>query len=419
MDVTSDAGCREASCCKRKRASNSCDERRNQGVSITVVTLHSILDDNSRLFEFLKSSGVLADKYICARCLKPMSCVKVPTKRSSDGLMWRCRKDKVWRSIRKGTWFENARVTIRVIVLMTYCFCVRKSVLSTSLLAGVSETSVLDWFLSCREICSALVKKRGKIGGPGVVVEVGESPFGSVKNHMGKYLPELWVWGAVVCGKERGELVLNVVERRDARNLRCLIEEHVEDGTVICSDKWESYEDEGEVDLETFAADHNYQFRNKVVGIMEQHWDEVKRLVGRGKRRRSGLQNHLDEYVWRESVFGHECVFNSFLQSVGTLYVPFVADPAVVVEGTTPVVEDVTPVVEDPTLAIKDPTPAAGRTLPTAVNEYPLLAVADQSSPVAAAVQPKERPARHRKRVVREGSWYPSTRDLHIAYLED
>ncbi|XP_046983863.1 uncharacterized protein LOC124553891 [Schistocerca americana] len=327
MDVLCESVPNEDDCGTRYSSSSSeDDERMDQGVAMTYMTLDSILNDNSRMFEFLRSFGVLANKYVCATCRKPMSCVKVGTNRCGDGLMWRCAKDKVWRSVRKGTWFEKSKIKLKSIVLLTYCFCMRKSVQSTCRITGLSDKTVVDWFLSCREICSALMKKRGKIGGPGVVVEFGESSFGSNKYDKGRWVAEVWVWGAVVCGKDHGELVLNVVEKRDARTLQWFIEEHVENGTVIYSDKWDSYEDAEEFDLQSFAADHNYQFRNKVTGTMERYWKEVKRVLKGGKRRRSGLQSHLDEYIWRESVFVHGCAFHSFMQSVGALYVPRVED---------------------------------------------------------------------------------------------
>ncbi|XP_049843989.1 uncharacterized protein LOC126295483 [Schistocerca gregaria] len=414
MDVRRDACCSVGNRRRRDSSASSCSERcedgdcRDQGVAMTIVTLNAVLDDNKRMFEFLRSFGVLGDKYICAKCRKLMSCAKVPLKRCRDRLMWRCRKDDVWRSVRKGTWFETARLSIRTIVLMSYCFCMRKSVISTSRMTGLSERSVGDWFLSCREICSALLKKRGKIGGPGVVVEMGESCFGVAESRRGKWLPELWVWGAVVCGKERGDLVLKIVEKRNARTSQRLLEEHVEDGTVICSDTWKSYEDEGAVDFETFAGDHNYQFRNEVIGAMEQCWEEVKRVVGRGKRRRSGLQSHLDEYVWRESVFGNGCVFHSFMRGVGAVYVPCVEDP--------------TPVTEHPKLPARamataegkgcpsqssedPPSPMAARdSTPVTVKRYPSLSAIGPSSTLAPTVnftvEPKGTPKKRRKCVV-------------------
>ncbi|XP_046983560.1 uncharacterized protein LOC124553699 [Schistocerca americana] len=458
MDVKCEVGSSDGNCCYTDSSSsselNEDNDRRDQGVEITKGTLNSILDDNSRTFEFLRSFGVLADKYICATCRKPMSCTKVPPKRSRDQLMWRCRKHNVWRSVRKGTWFESARLTIRAIVLMTYCFCMRKSVLSTSRIAGLSDRSALDWFLSCREICSALLKRRGKIGGPGVVVEMDELPFRRVKYDLGKWMAEVWVWGAVVCGKEHGQLVLKMVEKRNARTLQSLLEEHIEDGTVICSDKWKSYEDEGEVDLQTFAADHNYQFRNKLIGTMEQHWEGIQRVVGRGKRRLGSLQGHLDEYVWRESVFGQGCVFHSFMRGVGTLYVPCVEDPTPALQDSRRVAEHSKPaagviipvaVKREPSLsatvlssplAAGDASPAAVKRepslspdefddlTPVAVKEEPSLSAAGPSSPVEAAVnvtlQPKERPTRHRKRLVREDFWYPTSfQDFCDAELED
>ncbi|XP_047101618.1 uncharacterized protein LOC124720341 [Schistocerca piceifrons] len=414
MDVRRDTCCSVGNRRRRDSWASSCSERcededrRDQGVAMTIVTLNAILDDNNRMFEFLRSFGVLGDKYICAKCRKLMSCAKVPPKRCRDLLMWRCRKDDVWRSVRKGTWFETARLSIRTIVLMSYCFCMRKSVVSTSRMTGLSERSVGDWFLSCREICSALLKKRGKIGGPGVVVEMGESCFGVAENRKGKWLPELWVWGAVVCGKERGDLVLKIVDKRDARTLQRLLEEHVEDGTVICSDMWKSYEDEGAVDLQTFADDHNYQFRNKVIGTMEQCWEEVKRVLGRGKRRRSGLQSHLDEYVWRESVFGNGCVFHSFMRGVGTVYVPCVEDPTPVTEHPKLSARAMTTAEGKgcPTQSSEDPSsPMAARdSTPVTVERYPSLSAIGPSSTVAPAmnftVQPKETPTKRRKCVV-------------------
>ncbi|XP_046983803.1 uncharacterized protein LOC124553849 isoform X5 [Schistocerca americana] len=102
MDVRRDTCCSVGNRRRRDSWASSCSERsededrRDQGVAMTIVTLNAILDDNNRMFEFLRSFGVLGDKYICAKCRKLMSCAKVPPKRCRDLLMWRCRKDDVW-----------------------------------------------------------------------------------------------------------------------------------------------------------------------------------------------------------------------------------------------------------------------------------------------------------------------------------
>lgn len=422
MSAICNAGSSEGNCRRRSSSSSSSsssersedNDRRGQGVAITIATLSSILDDKSRTLEFLRSFGVLADKYMCATCGKPMCSAKVPQKRSRDGIMWRCRKDGVWRSIRKGTWLENSKCSIKVIVLMTYCFCKRKSVLSASRIAGLSGRSVLDWFLSCREICSALIKKRGKIGGPGVVVEMDDSHLRSVKYEIGKLVADVWVWGAVVCGNERGQLVLHVHEKRDLTTLQCLIEEYIEDGSVICSDKWDSYDDE-DLDLQTFATVHNYQFRNKAIGAMEQHWKEIKTVVGRGKRRLGRLQSHLDEYVWREGVIEEGCVFHSFMRGVAALYVPCVEDPVPEAQENT-LVEQPRPVVKRCKPVIERLKPVAKRhKSPPAMKEEPWLPQEGPSSPVSSAGRPNGRPARHRKPLKHQDFLYPAS-DWELYY---
>ena len=52
---------------------------------------------------------------------------------------------------------------------------------------AIAPHTVVDWFYFCREVCATIIEDEStQIGGPGEVVEVGESKFGKRKYNRGR-----------------------------------------------------------------------------------------------------------------------------------------------------------------------------------------------------------------------------------------
>ena len=62
-----------------------------------------------------------------------------------------------------------------------------------------STETVVDWYHYCREVCAERMMKHHAeaIGGPGTTVKIGESKFGNMKYHRGRYVEGQWVFGGI------------------------------------------------------------------------------------------------------------------------------------------------------------------------------------------------------------------------------
>ncbi|KII64722.1 hypothetical protein RF11_05512 [Thelohanellus kitauei] len=83
------------------------------------------------------------------------------------------------------------------------------------------------WF---QEICLwKLSSLEGRIGGPGIFIEIDESYFFKRKNHVGRLLGSSWVFGAV----ERNDIsraIMIIVPDRKRNTLLPIIQNHIEPG---------------------------------------------------------------------------------------------------------------------------------------------------------------------------------------------
>jgi hypothetical protein len=104
----------------------------------------------------------------------------------------------------KGTWFENTKMSPIQVMSLTHCFTAENSYKQTVLEASVGGAKlysriIIDWFNICREVCMISIddkyKSRGKIGGPGHVVEIDECKIGRRKYHRGRIVEGNWILG--------------------------------------------------------------------------------------------------------------------------------------------------------------------------------------------------------------------------------
>ena len=97
-----------------------------------------------------------------------------------------------------------------------------------------SREMIVDWY--CLK-----ERERGKIGGPGTIIQVDESKFGRRKYNRGRRIDWHWVLGLIENNSEDFRLIVCPNNIRDAATLIHIIKEHVQEGSEIRTDAWRAY----------------------------------------------------------------------------------------------------------------------------------------------------------------------------------
>ena len=87
-----------------------------------------------------------------------------------------------------------------------------------------------------REVCAdSLLRNPVIFGEPTIIVKIDESLFTRCKNHMGRQLPQQWVFGSI--SRNTGESFMLAVNDRSAETLMPLITQYILPGTTIMYDQ--------------------------------------------------------------------------------------------------------------------------------------------------------------------------------------
>lgn len=289
--------------------------------------MFTLSEDKEKLIEWLRERGMIANGYVCGKCGCDMKIIKRAD--VSDGCTWNCQKygeanHNVKRSVRKGTWFEESKLKMSDILIMTYMWCIKlgNNVIESEL--GLSAPTVVDWKSFCREVCVEMcINGNEMLGGPGVIVEIDESKFGKRKYNRGRRVDGRWVFGGIERGTEK--CFMSVVSERTKDVLLSLIRKFILAGTTIISDCWRSYdclENEGFVHL---TVNHSIQFKHPDTGAhtnsIEGTWSAVKRGLNHSHCR-GQFDTYLFEYVWRRRNKNTDVLFMEFLRAIVRVFPP-------------------------------------------------------------------------------------------------
>ena len=214
------------------------------------------------------------------------------------------------------TWFNEARISIRKSLFMTYCFVYQMSYSDTirettitsdehGKLIQTSRETVCDYKRYCHDVCFNIVSELSsdKIGGQGLTVEIDESKFGKTKYHKGRYIKGQWIFGGIC--RETKEFFVTPVDKRDSATLIPIILSRIRPGSRIISDCWKSYNILSELDFEHLTVNHKYHFIDPTTLAHTQNienlWWQIKCQLPETYMKHDQLYLHLSEYMWCKS----------------------------------------------------------------------------------------------------------------------
>ncbi|XP_022167969.1 uncharacterized protein LOC111032077 [Myzus persicae] len=199
-----------------------------------------------------------------------------------------------WQSIRSQNPFftyvdktgkNKSGLSLCEIIELVWCWVNKFKVTQTEKITGRSHHAVLDWFNLCRDVVAEQFKKRGKMGGKELIVQIDESIFQGKRKYncrgrlrlgdckpvdnedadsntsdtsednsnkenqnyntnrnYGSQVQGPWVFG-MCCLCEDGILERRffIVNKRDRDTLLPIIIQKIEPGTKVHSDEWRAY----------------------------------------------------------------------------------------------------------------------------------------------------------------------------------
>jgi transposase-like protein len=257
-----------------------------------------------------------------------MKLVQRPNK--SDGYEWQCRRRRadqdhhVVRSLRKGTWFEDSKLTLEELVLLTYFWVEEYAQINVKKELEMSPNTILDWYSFCREVCMEILHDTKKIGGPGHVVQLDEAEFCTKKYNRAKRVEGQWVFGGV--DLKTGDCFLNTVEDRSADTLLRVLKERVLPGTTIYSDCWKAYDCLKMEGFQHLAVNHSIIFKDKDTGYHTNSIEEMCHLMKERTPACDGdrllLDSYLAEFMYRRMRCDPQHRYITFMQDIARVYPP-------------------------------------------------------------------------------------------------
>lgn len=239
------------------------------------------------------------------------------------------KKKCLWgQSVWKNTFFEKSHLDIETVLIFINAY-LRERFTYTFVQSelGLATNTICDWASFCREVLIEWsLKREGKIGGEGKIVEIDESKFGKRKYNVGRILEGQWVFGGV-CRETRKCFVVPV-EKRDSDTLLAVIKDKIEPGTIIISDCWKAYNCLQSEGYRHLTVNHSVNF--VVPGDPETHtntierlWREIKSKVPLYGRRNKHFLGYLARSMFIMAHQNPNKRFHAFLQETASLYDPY------------------------------------------------------------------------------------------------
>ena len=305
-------------------------------VPINLFRLTLLTENDDKTLQFCRNIGMFPKDITCPNCGVLLEKVYKIKNRNTTHFRYQCNKRMCHGkhkqntvTLRGHTWFNEAKISIRKSLFITYCFIyqlsykdtIRETSISNDQNRNYTKTSsetVCDYKRYCRDICYNIIVETSsnKIGGPNCTVEIDESKFGETKYHKGRYIKGQWVFGGIC--RQTKQFFLVPVERRDKETLIPIITERIANGTTIMSDCWKSCDCLSTMDFEHLTINHSYNFVDPNTEAHTQNienlWWQIKRQLPETYTRHEQLYLHLSEYIWRKCKKDNCDLFMEFMR---------------------------------------------------------------------------------------------------------
>ena len=303
---------------------------------MTYSALMEILRDETKTMNLLGTTGCMAPFQTCENCGHKMKREYSPINK----WRWVCNRRQGGNackrafSVKRGTFFENGKLSLAQNVLLIWHFVHHLSQEQCRQFVdfGQNKKTVTNHYSSCREVCTKWIHKNWEpIGGKGHVVEIDESYFAGQQKY-GKGKPTTWKFPWVFgCHLRHSHLVwLQRVPERDRDTLVPIIEERVAKCTTIYSDCWAAYKNlqqyfECE---EHFTVNHKRHYVDPTTGAhtqtIEGSWKHCKNFLPSLGLKEDQLNGYLGQFMWdRWAKEYHKDPFIFFLECLPEIYPPF------------------------------------------------------------------------------------------------
>ena len=284
----------------------------------------SIMNDDD-IIEYARQHRMLLREKRCWKCKKMCSF-------DSKVNAFRCQKTckgkkcNYYLSLHKNTFFEQAQLSVKQVLLFSRYFCYGNfSVSNVKFSMRLSSKTAVDWNSFCREVAINLCMDNNEmLGGKDVVVEVDEAKFGKRKGHKGRKIEGVWVFGAFE--RESKKLCVAPVVSRDSKTLVAIIKKWIKPGTTIMSDCWPSYQCLEQHDYLHLTVNHSLNFVDPETGAhtqnIERSWRDLKDVIPKYGRKKAHTLGYLARALmlkkWKDPA---EC-YHQFLFAAAKLYNP-------------------------------------------------------------------------------------------------
>lgn len=306
----------------------------------------TVLCSEDSCVAYLRSFGLL-----CARsqpCTKPECHGTMKESKREKRFFLRCgiKKCRKTCSIRSANKFfhftdsggrPNCKMSMCDIVRLAYFFTTSTSTIKQlSTICGNGTRTVCTWLNLFRKVCTLTMDDAPKLVGTHEnPVQIDEAFFGGrAKYNRGRRLkgdrrppgeasahnellseinaaPESTIEGRVkgpwVFGlyQEKDKVRFVVVPDRKASTLIPIIQQYVQEGSVIVSDEWAAYRRLSEHGFTHHTVCHRRNYVDPESGFhtqaIERAWADAKVYIKRARGSGPLLQSHLDELMWRKA----------------------------------------------------------------------------------------------------------------------
>ncbi|KAH9587098.1 hypothetical protein MS3_00000033 [Schistosoma haematobium] len=218
-------------------------------------------------------------------------------------IMFRC--SSCWRktSARTRTFFVRSRLTLRHIMIIVANWVIKTPVTLAVAFADVTETSAVQWYEYCRDICaSKMTRLCQSFGGVECIVEIDKTIVRKRKYNRGRSIKEEWVLGIYDRSTQKGHF--QRVRNRRANTIIPIIQEYVQPGTTVYTDDWRAYRCLHRLGYVHHVGVHERNFVDPTTGVhtnnTEAMWSRLKEFLRsyHGSRGRL-LWSHMDEFLHR------------------------------------------------------------------------------------------------------------------------